>query len=112
MSTSPAPPPVGGNGPKPGPPPVPSSPPPSEPAVKTLIGKASAWAKSQGGWAHAIAGVWAGGVLAYSAVPTFHQLVIDVWAHTPPSVRELGLAVSGVVALYLKTKKGNNDNAS
>ena len=64
----------------------------------------SAWFESKGGFAHVAAGVWSSAILAYATVPPFHQFVIDVWAKTPPGVREAGLAVVGLVAWCTNNK--------
>lgn len=64
-----------------------------------------AWFSAQGGFAHVVAAVWSGAILAYAAVPPFHQLVIDIWAKTPPGAREVGLAVVGLAAWYSSTRK-------
>lgn len=63
------------------------------------------WFEKQGGFAHVVAGVYSGAILAYGVVPDFHQLVIDIWAKTPPVAREVGLALVGVAALYTSTHK-------
>lgn len=65
----------------------------------------TAWFAKQGGFAHVVAGLWSGAILAYAAVPPFHQFVIDVWAKTPPFAREGGLAITGLVAWYSSTHK-------
>ena len=61
-----------------------------------------AWFKAQGGFSHVVAATYASAIAAYGLVPAFHQLVIDVWAKTPPGVREVGLA-----AWYTSTHKEN-----
>jgi hypothetical protein len=64
-----------------------------------------AWLAAQGGFSHVVAGIWTGAIVAYAAVPPFHQFVIDVWAKTPPFARETGLAIIGLVAWYQNTHK-------
>lgn len=63
------------------------------------------WFNSQGGYAHVVAVVFSSAILAYSQVPPFHQFVIDVWAKTPPGVREFGLAAIGLYSWYSSTHK-------
>ena len=65
----------------------------------------SSWFARQGGFAHVVAGVWSSAILAYAAVPPFHQFIIDVWAKTPPGLREGGLAAAGLIAWYTSTHK-------
>jgi hypothetical protein len=105
----------GGGGPVPepaaAPTPVPSpvstqsSPIPTQSALASLESRILAWVKSKGGWSHAIAIVWGGAILAYAEVPAFHTLVISAWGHTPAAAREIGLAVSGLLAWYLNLHK-------
>jgi hypothetical protein len=63
------------------------------------------WFKSKGGFAHVVAGAFSTGVAAYAFVPPFHAFVIDVWAKTPPLMREAGFAAVGLYAWYTKTQK-------
>lgn len=65
----------------------------------------SSWFVKQGGFAHVVAGIWAAAIAAYAAVPPFHQFIIDVWAKTPPGIREAGLAIAGLAAWYTSTHK-------
>lgn len=65
----------------------------------------SSWFDSRGGFSHVVAGGWSSAILAYATVPPFHQFVIDVWAKTPPGVREGGLAAVGLIAWYSSTHK-------
>ena len=71
-----------------------------------------AWIKAQGGFSHVVASVWVAAVGAYAAVPPFHQFIIDVWAKTPPGLREGGLAVAGLLAWYTSTQKESTADAA
>lgn len=62
--------------------------------------KIKAWFDSKGGAAHVGAAVIAGAVTCYAAVPAFHQLVINIWAKTPPALREIGAAIGGIYTWY------------
>lgn len=70
-----------------------------------MLEKIKAWFVAQGGLSHVVAGAWASAIAAYAAVPPFHQLVIDIWAKTPPGLREGGLTVAGLFAWYTSTRK-------
>lgn len=63
------------------------------------------WITAQGGLSHIVASTWIAAIGAYAAVPPFHQFVIDVWAKTPPGLRETGLAIAGLLAWYTSTQK-------
>jgi hypothetical protein len=63
----------------------------------------SSWFEKQGGFSHVIASLWLALVGGYAAVPPFHQFIIDIWAKTPPTLREAGLAVVGLIAWYTNT---------
>ena len=69
------------------------------------MNRIQAWFEKQGGYAHVVAITYSGAILAYAQVPPFHQFVIDVWAKTPPGLREFGLAAAGLVAWYTSTHK-------
>lgn len=73
--------------------------------MNTILEKIKAWATEKGGWAHIIAVVYAGAILAYGTVPSFHALVMDVWAHFPKWGSELTLAILGLIAWYKTTNK-------
>lgn len=72
----------------------------------------SAWFERQGGFRHIVAASYSFLILGYAVVPQFHSVVLTVWGHTPPFVRELGLAAAGLVALYRSKKLWSNPNAS
>lgn len=66
----------------------------------TLSEKFTAWLASKGGFAHVVAVVYAGAVLAYAAVPAFQQLCNSVYADFPAWAHEVLLAVFGLIAWY------------
>lgn len=65
------------------------------------------WLKSKGGLAHVVAVTFTSAIVAYAAVPPFHQFVIDVWAKTPPLAREASLAFAGLYAWYKNNHRGD-----
>lgn len=65
-----------------------------------------AWLAKQGGFSHVVGSLFIAAPIAYAAVPAFHQLVIDVWAITPPLAREAGFSIVGLYAWYQNTHKG------
>lgn len=73
--------------------------------IQKLSFKVGCWLKSKGGFAHIVAVAWGGAILAYSSVPPFHRLIIDIWAKTPPDFREGGLAAIGLIAWYTSTQR-------
>lgn len=65
----------------------------------------TAWFQAQGGFTHVVAAAWGIAIGGYTFVPAFHQLIIDIWAKTPPGLRESGLALAGLLAWYTSTQK-------
>lgn len=54
---------------------------------------------------HTVAAVFASLVLAYSAVPAFHDLVLHVYNAIPGKVQEVILAALGLYAWYRNGQK-------
>jgi hypothetical protein len=65
------------------------------------------WIQSKGGWAHALAAVWAFLVLAYASVAPFQQLVLSIYGAMPHWLHELSAALVGLVIFYLNTNKSS-----
>ena len=58
------------------------------------------WIASKGGWAHAIALVFASLMVAYSVVPPFHDLVNQAHQAMPGWLQELVTTVVALIAFY------------
>jgi hypothetical protein len=74
-------------------------------SVSAIRIKVQNWAASKGGWSHVIAIGFALAIAAYANVPAVHTLIIDIWAKTPPFLREIGLAAIGLYAWYKQNNK-------
>lgn len=70
-----------------------------------MLQKIKAWFQSKGGYAHVIAAIWGGSVLAYAAVPAFHSLIITVWGVTPSALRDVLAAGIGLYTWYSNNQK-------
>lgn len=71
---------------------------------KTLWNNVVAWFTSKGGFAHVIAAAFALGVLAYAQVPSFANLVTNIYNTMPTWAHEWILAAIGVWTWYKNTQ--------
>ena len=63
------------------------------------------WFQSKGGFAHVIAAVFAGAMLAYASVPQFHALVLQIHALLPGWVQEVATTALALYAWYKSNHK-------
>jgi hypothetical protein len=66
----------------------------------SLINRVASFVASKGGFSHVMAVLFAGAVLAYAQVPSFHALVQQVYAALPAWLEQWVLAGVGLYAWY------------
>ena len=59
-----------------------------------------AWYKTHSITTHSLVAAFSTLVMLYAAVPEFHQLVVNIYAGTPPWFHQAAAAAFGIWALY------------
>jgi uncharacterized membrane protein len=65
-----------------------------------MIEQIKAWIAQKGGWTHALALIFTSLMVAYSAVPQFHDLVNQIHQVMPGWLEELLTTVLALIAFY------------
>lgn len=80
--------------------------------MQFLWNRFTAWVQSKGGFAHVAAIIWLTAVGAYSQVPAFHQLVVNVNNALPGWLEQLVLAIVGLIVWYKNTQADGSGSQS
>lgn len=71
--------------------------------MNVIWSRIAAWIASKGGFAHVCAALFAAGVTAYYAVPSFRDLLDGIYNNTPVWAHTVILAGLGLYAWYKRT---------